>query len=139
MEKGKNEVYIGGKKCKIEFIKLIGTWPGGSQFVECQYKAIFEREIVHLHLQIIRECPEYEEMGEPSQEEIDDKDFTRSEKGQEKFFRGKGKKVLIETLSRVGGIEGIRRLGCDEIPCSYVSHSKTATVVIKDIKIEKLN
>ena len=37
----------------------------------------------------------------------------------------------------MGGIEGIRRLGCGEIPCSYVSHSKIATVVIKDIKIEK--
>lgn len=125
---------LGGKKCKIEFIKLIGTWPGGSQFVECEYKGIFEKEIVRLYLQIITESPEYEEMGEPSQEEIDNKDFTRSEKGQEKFFRGRGKKILIETLIRVGGIEGIRRLGCGEIPYSYVSHSKIATVVIKDIK-----
>ena len=128
MEKGKNEVYIGGKKCKIEFIKLIGTWPGGSQFVECQYKVIFERETVRLHLQIITECPEYEEMGKPSQEEIDNKDFTRSEKGQERFFRGKGKNIVIEALNRVGGIEGIRRLGYNQIP------TKIATVVIEDIK-----
>ncbi len=119
---------------KIEFIRPIGTWPEGSQFVLGEYKAIFEKEIVHLHLQIIAESPEYKEMGEPSQEEIDNKDFTRSEKGQEKFFRGKGKKIVIETLIKVGGIEGIRRLGCGEIPYSYVSHSKIATVVIKNIK-----
>ena len=128
MEKGENEVYIGEKKCKIEFIKLIGTWPGGSQFVECQYKVIFEREIVRLYLQIVTECPEYEEMGKPSQEEIDNKDFTRSEKGQERFFRGKGKNIVIEALNRVAGIEGIRRLGCNQIP------TKIATVVIEDIK-----
>jgi len=61
MEKGENEVYIRGEKCKIEFIKLIGTWPGGSQYVECEYKVIFEKEIVSLYLQIIKECPEYED------------------------------------------------------------------------------
>jgi len=133
MEKEKNGVYIGGKNCKIEFIRLIGTWPGGGQFVKCEYKAIFEKETVSLHLQIIEECSEYEEMGEPSQEEID-KDLTRSKEGQQKFFRDKGKKIVIETLIRVGGIEGIRKLGCGQIHYCYVPHSKIATVIIKGIK-----
>ncbi len=134
MEKRKNEVYIRGEKCKIEFIKLIGTWPGGSQFVQCEYKAIFEKEIVSLYLQIIEECPEYEEMGKPSQDEMDGKDFIRNEEGQQKFFRGEGKRIVMETLIRVGGMEGTRKLGCGQIPYSYVSHSKIATVVIKGIE-----
>jgi len=133
MEKGKNEIYIGGKKCKIEFIKLIGTWPGGGEYVECQYKVIFEKEIVRLHLQLIEECSDYEEMGESSQKEIDE-GFKRNKEGQERFFRGKGKNIVIETLIRVGGIEEIRKLGCGQIPYSYVSHSKIATVVIEDIE-----
>ena len=134
MEKGGNEVYIRGEKCKIEFIKLIGTWPGGSQYVECEYRVIFEKEIVSLYLQIIKECPEYEEMGKPSQDEIDGKDFIRNEEGQQKFFRGEGKKIVMETLIRVGGMEGTRKLGCGQIPYSYVSNSKIATVVIKGIE-----
>jgi len=133
MEKGKNEIYIGGKKCKIEFTRLIGTWPGGGKFVECEYKIIFEKEIVRLYLQLIKECPDYKEIGEPGQEEIG-KGFTRSKEGQEKFFRNKGKKIVIETLIRVGGIKGIRKLGCGQIPYSYVPHSKIASVVIKDVE-----
>lgn len=133
MEKGKNEVYIRGKKCKIEFVGLIRTWPGGSEFVECEYNVTFEKEIVRLHLQLIRECSDYEEMGEASQEEIDE-GFKRNKEGQERFFRGKGKKIIIETLNRVEGIEGIRRLGCNQIPYSYVPDSRIATIIIKGIK-----
>lgn len=40
----------------------------------------------------------------------------------------------METLMRVGGIEGIRKLGCGKIPYSYVSYSKIASVVIKGIE-----
>lgn len=118
---------------KVEFVKLIGTWPGGGQFVQCEYKVIFEKEVVLLHLQIVKESPEYLKMGEPSQREIDE-DFKRSEKGQEKFFRGKGKKMVMETLIRVGGIEEIRKLGFSRIRDSYFSHSRIATLIIKDIE-----
>ena len=136
MQKGENEVYKEGKKCEIEFIRPIGTWPGGSQFVLGEYKVIFEnKEIVRLHLEIIAESPEYEKMGEPSRDEMKPPyDFTRSKEGQEKFFRGKGKKIVIETLNRLGGIEGIKKLGCRRIHYSEVSDSKIASLVIKDIK-----
>ncbi len=135
MEKGGNEVYIRGEKCKIEFIKLIGTWPGGSQFVLGEYKVTFEKEIVRLHLEIIRESPEYKEMGEPSRDEMKPPyDFTRSKEGQEKFFRGRGEKIVIETLNRLGGIEGIKKLGCHRIPYSEVPDSKIASLVVKDIR-----
>ncbi len=43
---------------------------------------------------------------------------------------------MIETANRVGGIEGIRRLGCGRIPNKYVSHSNFTTIIIKDIKTE---
>ncbi len=133
MKKGHNKVCIVGKMFRIEFIKLIGTWPGGRQFVECQYRLFFEKEIVLLHLQIIKESPEYEKMGKPSQKEIDE-DFKRNKEDQERFFRGKGKRIVVEALNRMGGIEGIRRLGCNQIPPPYVPDSEIATVVIKGIK-----
>lgn len=133
MEKGENEVHIREEKCKIEYIKLIGTWPGGSQYVECEYRAFFEKEIVLLHLQIVKESPEYKKMREPSQKEINE-DFKRNKDDQKRFFRGEGKRIVIETLIRVGGMEGIRKLGCGQIPYSYVPYSEIATVVIKGIK-----
>jgi len=34
------------KKEDIEFIKLIRTRPGGGQYIECQYRIFFEKEIV---------------------------------------------------------------------------------------------
>ena len=122
------------EKCKIEFIKLIGTWPGGSQFVLGEYKVTFEKEIVRLHLEIIAESPEYKEMGEPSRDEMKPPyDFKRSKEGQEKFFRGKGEKTVIEALNRLGGIEGIKKLECHRIP-----YSEFDTVIIKGIKERKM-
>ncbi len=118
------------EKCKIEFTRLIGTWPGGSEFVLGEYKMTSKEEIVLLHLEIDAEAPEYQEMGEPSQDEMNPPyDLTRSKEGQEKFFWGKGIKIAKEMLSRLGGIEGIRKLECHRIP-----YSKFITVIIKDIE-----
>jgi len=116
-----------------EFTELIGTHTLG-EFLLGKYKVTFEKEIIRLHLQIDAESPEYQEMGEPSQEEIRDKGFKKSEKDQETFFRGRGREIVIETLIRVGGIEEIKKLGCGAIPNSFVSYSKFVTVLIKDIR-----
>ena len=122
------------EKCKIEFIKLIGTWPGGSQFVLGEYKVTFEKEIVRLHLEIIAESPEYKEMGEPSRDEMKPPyHLKRRKEGQEKFFRGKRGKIVIKALNRLGGIEGIKKLGCHRIP-----YSEFATAIIKGIKERKM-
>jgi len=110
----------------------------GGQFVQCKYKGIFEEETVILHLRIVAESSEYREMGKPSQDEIDNRSFVRSGEGQEKFFGGKGKKMVTETLNRLGGIEGIRRLGCGQVPSCYVPHSKIATVIIEGIKNKEI-
>ena len=120
---------------KVEFIKLIGTWPGGSMFVLGEYKVTFEKEVVRLHLKIDKEALEYKEMGEPSQDEKNPPyNLRRSKEGQEEFFRGKGKEIIVEMLIRVKGIEGIKRLGCGQMPNSYVSRWKFRTIIIKDIK-----
>ena len=121
------------KKEDIEFIKLIRTRPGGSMYIKCQYRIFFEKEIVLLHLQIVKEAPECQKMRGASQAEIKD-NFIMNKEDQEEFFRGKGKKKTIEMLMRVKGIEGIKRLGCGQIPDSYVSHSNFTTIIIKGIE-----
>lgn len=123
------------KKEDIEFIRLIRTRPGGNQYIEGQYKVIFKKEIVLLHLQIVKEglIEDFPEIREPSP--IDTKDnFIMNKEDQEEFFRRKGKEIIIEMLIRVKGIEGIRRLGCGQIPDSYVSRSNFTTIMIKGIK-----
>lgn len=123
------------KKEDIEFIKLIRTRPGGSMYIECQYRVFFEKETVLLHLQIDKEglIEDFPEIREPSPMETKD-NFIMNKEDQEEFFRGKGKEIIIEMLIRVKGIEGIKRLGCGQIPNSYVSRWKFRTIIIKDIK-----
>ena len=119
------------EKYRIEFIKPIGTYPKGSDFVLGEYKVTFEKEIVRLHLKINEGHPEYEKMGKPSREEMKPPyDFIRSKEGQEKFFRGKGLNIVTETLNRLGGIEEIRKLRCGQI----FSHSENIKIMIKSIK-----
>ncbi len=118
----------------IEFIKLIRTRPGGGQYIECQYRIFFEKEIVLLHLQIDREdLKDFPEIRKPCRTDTKD-NFIRNKEDQEEFFRGKGKEIILEMLVRVKGIEGIKKLGCGQIPNSYVSRWKFRTVIIKDIK-----
>ncbi len=123
------------KKEDIEIIKLIRTRPGGSEYIECQYRIFFEKEIVLLYLQIKEEgCREdFPEIREPSPTDTKD-NFIMNKEDQEEFFRGKGKEIIIEMLVRVKGIEGIKKLGCGQIPNSYVSRWKFRTIIIKDIK-----
>ncbi len=120
------------KKEDIEFIKLIRTRPGGNRYIEGQYKVIFEKEIVLLYLQIVEEglMEDFPEIRKTSPKD----NFIRNKEDQEEFFRGKGKEIIIEMLIRVKGIEGIKRLGCGQIPNSYVSRWKFITIIIKDIK-----
>ncbi len=120
---------------KIEFVKLIGTYPGGGDFVMGEYSLVSEKEIIRLHLQSLDNGPDYRGMGEASRDEMKPPyDFQKSKKDQEEFFRGKGKEIIIETVNRVGGIEGIRRLGYGRIPNEYVSRSNLTTIIIKNIK-----
>ena len=113
-----------------EFTGLIGTHTLG-EFLLGKYEVTFEKEIIRLHLQIDAESLEYQKMGEPSREESE-KCLQKSEEDQERFFRGKGKKILIETLIRIGGIEEIKKLEYGAIPSYYVS--RFITVLIKDIR-----
>ena len=85
-----------------------------------------------MHLQIVEEglIEDFPEIRETSPKD----NFIRNKEDQEKFFRGKGKEIIIEMLVRVKGIEGIKRLGCGQIPSSYVSRWKFRTIIIKDIK-----
>lgn len=123
------------KKEDIEFVKLIRTRPGGSMYVECQYRIFFEKEMVLLYLQIVKEGlrEDFPEIREPSPAEIKD-NFIMNKEDQEEFFRGKGKEIIIKTVNRVGGIEGIKRLGCGQIPNKYVSRWKFRAIIIKNIK-----
>lgn len=123
------------KKEDIEFIKLIRTRPGGYMRIEGQYKVFFEKEVVLLHLQIVKEglIEDFPEIREARPAETRD-NFIRNKEDQEEFFRGKGKEIIIKTLTRVKGIEGIKRLGCGQIPNKYVSRFKFRTIIIKDIK-----
>jgi len=140
MEREGNKFYIRGKECEVKFIKLIGTWPGGKDYIEGQYDVTSDEEIIRLHLRLNGGSPNeelhyYENMRELSPEERKrDKDFVKNKEDQEKFFKGEGKKIVKETLMRVGGIEGIKKLGWNEIPYRYVSYSEIATIVIKGIK-----
>ncbi len=120
------------KKEDIEFVKLIRTRPGGNMYIEGQYKVISKKEIVLLHLQIVEEglIEDFPEIRETSPKD----NFIRNKEDQEEFFRGKGKEIIIEMLIRVKGIEGIKRLGCGQIPNSYVSRWKFRSIIIKDIK-----
>ena len=123
------------KKEDIEFIKLIRTRPGGSMYIECQYRIFFKKEIVLLHLQIDKEglIEDFPEIREPNPTETKD-NFIMNKEDQEEFFKGKGKEIIIEMLIRVKGIEGIKKLGCGQIPNSYVARWKLRTIIIKDIK-----
>lgn len=123
------------KKENIEFIRLIRTRPGGGEYIECQYRIFFEKEIVLLHLQIVKEglIEDFPEIREPSPTDTKD-NFIMNKEDQAEFFKGKGKEIITEMLIRVKGIEGIRKQGCGQIPNSYVSRWKFRTIIIKDIK-----
>lgn len=131
MEKEKNEIYIGGKNCKIEFIRLIGTRPGGGQYVEGKYKVTSEKEIIHLCLKLDEESPNCMDMRKPSSEECKE-GFIKNKEDQEKFFKGKGEELVKRALIIAGGIQRIKIPG-------YKIFSAHATIEIKRYRKKKLN
>ncbi|MBA7491872.1 hypothetical protein ES702_02420 [subsurface metagenome] len=104
---GRNKVYINWKECEIEFTRLIGTWPGGKEYIEGEYKVTCEEEIIYLCLQLSHTSCAHRKIRKADPEEINE-GFTRNKEDQEKFFKGEGKKLVIDGLIIAGGIERIK-------------------------------